>query len=155
MGFRTCHPANTKRRVVDRRTERPLSLSWRRRLCRHQACYANRSLHYQERTRFTNSISAFRRFSWWGLDLNGVVARDGLATGTVTEIYTDRQGRLWLASPRSGVTRVDHPESEHPSFSVYTTAQQLSSNNVQVITEDEEGYIYIGGGRGLDRLDPA
>ena len=82
-------------------------------------------------------------------------AGDGLPPGAVTEIFADREGRLWLASPRSGAIRVDDPSAERPAFNVYTTAQQLSSDNAQVITEDDAGHIYVGGGRGLDRLDPA
>jgi two-component sensor histidine kinase len=70
-------------------------------------------------------------------------------------IYLDHSGRLWLASARGGLVRIDDPGAERPSFINYTTAQGLSSNDAEVITEDVEGHIYVGGGYGLDRFDPA
>jgi ligand-binding sensor domain-containing protein/two-component sensor histidine kinase len=82
-------------------------------------------------------------------------ATDGLPPGAIMNIYLDHAGRLWLASARGGIVRVDSPEAERPSFNNYTTAQGLSSNNNEVITEDVDGHIYVGGGHGLDRLDPA
>jgi signal transduction histidine kinase len=81
-------------------------------------------------------------------------ATDGVPPGAIINIYLDHSGRLWLASGRSGLIRIDNPEAERPSFIGYTTAQGLSSNNAEVITEDLGGHIYVGGGHGLDRLDP-
>src|SRR6266851_4712217 len=82
-------------------------------------------------------------------------ATDGLPPGAIMNIYLDHAGRLWLASARGGIVRVDDAGGEKPSFVSYTTAQGLSSNNTEVITEDVDGHIYVGGGHGLDRLDPA
>jgi signal transduction histidine kinase/ligand-binding sensor domain-containing protein len=86
-------------------------------------------------------------------------ASDGLPPGAITSIYVDSAGRLWLASARSGLIRVDDPGERRPNFVSYTTAQGLSSNSTEVserlIVEDLQGRIYIGTGRGLDRLDPA
>ena len=80
---------------------------------------------------------------------------EGLPPGAISDIHVDRSGRLWLASARSGLVRVDDPAAEHPTFVDYATAQGMSSDNTEVITEDADGRIYVGGGRGLDRLDPA
>jgi len=82
-------------------------------------------------------------------------ANDGMPPGAIQNIHLDRAGRLWLASARSGLIRVDDPSAEHPAFTAYTTAQGLSSNTAEGITEDLQGYIYVGTGHGLDRLDPA
>ena len=81
-------------------------------------------------------------------------ATDGLPPGAIVNIHVDRSGRLWLASARGGLVRVDDPGAERPTFVSYTTTQGLSSNNTEVITEDADGHIYVGGGHGLDRLDP-
>jgi signal transduction histidine kinase len=80
---------------------------------------------------------------------------DGLPAGAIMNIYLDHAGLLWLASARSGLVRIDDPGAEKPSFVSYTTTQGLSSNNTEVITEDRYGHLYVGGGQGLDRLDPA
>jgi ligand-binding sensor domain-containing protein/two-component sensor histidine kinase len=80
--------------------------------------------------------------------------RDGLPAGRIADIHSDRLGRIWLASTQSGLTRIDDSATERPTFVKYTTAQGLASNTTNVITEDSSGRIYVGGGRGLDRLDP-
>ncbi|MGH9933183.1 MAG: sensor histidine kinase [Pyrinomonadaceae bacterium] len=82
-------------------------------------------------------------------------AIDGVPSGAIMNMYLDRARRLWFTSARGGLVRIDDPGSERPSFVNYTTAQGLSSNNTIVITEDNHGHIYAGGGHGIDRLDPA
>jgi ligand-binding sensor domain-containing protein/signal transduction histidine kinase len=79
---------------------------------------------------------------------------DGLP-GPVAGIFVDRSGRLWLASGQAGLVRVDGENLEHPKFVSYGTVQGLSSNRADVITDDAQGYLYVGGGSGLDRFDPA
>lgn len=81
-------------------------------------------------------------------------AKDGLPSGSVMNFHTDRAGRLWFTSARSGLIRVDDPGVERPVFINYTTAEGLSSNSAEAITEDLRGHIYVSTGRGLDRLDP-
>jgi ligand-binding sensor domain-containing protein/signal transduction histidine kinase len=81
-------------------------------------------------------------------------ATDGLPPGAIMNIYLDHSNRLWLASDRGGLVRVDHVDETRPTFVSYTTAQGLSSNNTEVIAEDRGGYLYVGGARGLDRIDP-
>ena len=82
-------------------------------------------------------------------------ANDGLPPGAINEIHVDRSGRLWLASAQSGLVRVDNAGTERPAFVNYTTAQGLSGNNIEVITEDRPGTSTSAAGSGLDRLDPA
>ena len=76
---------------------------------------------------------------------------EGLPSGAVLDIHRDRSGRLWLASERAGLMRVDHVESDHPAFVV---APGLSSASTEVITEDRDGFLYVGRGQGIDRFDP-
>src|SRR5262249_17513541 len=47
------------------------------------------------------------------------------------------------------------PGDARPSFSTYSTIDGLSSNQANSVTEDRWGMIYVGTGRGVDRLDPA
>ena len=81
--------------------------------------------------------------------------RDGLPPGAIMNIYVDHSGRVWLASARGGLVRVDDTGAERPTFVSYTTSSGTSSNNTEVITEDLHGRLYVGGGHGLDRLDRA
>src|SRR5205814_7735498 len=82
-------------------------------------------------------------------------ARDGLPPGGIMDIYADREGRLWLASARGGLIRIEDPTAARPVFTSYTTEQGLSGNITSAVTEDLYGRIYVGTGQGLDRLDPA
>ena len=84
-----------------------------------------------------------------------LTASEGLPPGAINNVHVDRSGRLWLASAGAGLVRVDDTSAERPAFVGYTTAQGLSSNISEVITEDLNGRLYVGGGRGLDQFDPA
>jgi ligand-binding sensor domain-containing protein/two-component sensor histidine kinase len=82
-------------------------------------------------------------------------ASEGLPPGRIMNIHVDRTGRIWLASDAAGLIRVEQSNDEHPTFVSYSTAQGLSSNNEEVIAEDTGGRLYVGGGHGLDQLDPS
>jgi signal transduction histidine kinase len=75
--------------------------------------------------------------------------------GAVLNMHVDRTGRVWLTSAQSGLIRVDDATAERPRFVSYTTANGLSGNNLRAIVEDESGFLYIGGGQGIDRFDPS
>lgn len=79
---------------------------------------------------------------------------DGVPPGWVRALYVDHTGRLWIASGQGGLSRVDDTQADTPRFITYTTDQGLSSNQVNCITEDRWGRIYVGTGRGVDRLNP-
>jgi ligand-binding sensor domain-containing protein/two-component sensor histidine kinase len=81
-------------------------------------------------------------------------ASDGLPAGAILNMHLDQSDRLWLASERGGLIRVDDPGGERPTFVSHTTANGLSSNSLAIIAEDREGHLYVGGGHGLDRFDP-
>src|SRR6185436_2416723 len=78
---------------------------------------------------------------------------DGLPSGFNREIYPDSAGRVWVASSTSGMARIDEPNAAQPKLVSVSTAEGLSSNQVTCITEDKFGRIYVGTGRGVNRLD--
>jgi ligand-binding sensor domain-containing protein/signal transduction histidine kinase len=80
---------------------------------------------------------------------------DGVPPGMVRGLYLDHSQRLWIATGEGGVARADQPATEHPAFVSYSVADGLSSNEATSVTEDNWGMIYVGTGRGLDKLDPA
>jgi ligand-binding sensor domain-containing protein/signal transduction histidine kinase len=103
---------------------------------------------------------------WMGLEHGGLWRRsvtgfqhfsftEGAPGRSINWLYTDRAGRIWVGSSANGVSRIDKPESQHPGFVSYTTRQGLSSNQIQCITEDFAGRIYLCTARGVDRLEPA
>lgn len=81
-------------------------------------------------------------------------ATDNLPAGFIYNIYTDSAGRVWVASGAGGVARIDNPTSEEKPLLVnLTTRDGLSSSQATCVTEDNFGRIYIGTGRGVNRLD--
>jgi ligand-binding sensor domain-containing protein/signal transduction histidine kinase len=80
---------------------------------------------------------------------------DGVPPGLVRGLYLDQAGRLWAATSEGGVARIDDPAAERPHLVTYSTADGLTSNQATCVTEDQWGMIYIGTGRGVDKLDPA
>ena len=82
-------------------------------------------------------------------------AANGVPTGAIRDLYVDRSGRLWLASAQGGLLRVDDTGAATPVFITYNSSTGLSGNNFEAITEGGDGHIYVGGGFGIDRLDPA
>ena len=73
----------------------------------------------------------------------------------VRDLYIDHAGRIWIATVRAGLLRCDNPEDPVPVFHTYTVAEGLSTNSVRSITEDNDGFIYAGTVRGVDRIDPS
>jgi signal transduction histidine kinase/ligand-binding sensor domain-containing protein len=74
--------------------------------------------------------------------------------GGVNDLFVDPKRRLWVATSYGGVLRFDDLEAPRPRSVAYTGAQGLSSDRILCITEDRQGAIYLGHGKGIDRLDP-
>ncbi|MEP6900448.1 MAG: two-component regulator propeller domain-containing protein [Actinomycetota bacterium] len=77
-----------------------------------------------------------------------------LLAGSIRDLFVDHGGRLWIANIATGLLRLDDVNADRLNFVRYTPAEGLSSIGVHCLTEDEFGRIYIGTGRGLDRLNP-
>lgn len=80
--------------------------------------------------------------------------RDGIPVGSIHATFIDKRGRLWVASASRGVFRADDPTGDDPKFINISTAEGLSSNLTNCITEDDFGQIYVGTGNGLNRINP-
>jgi ligand-binding sensor domain-containing protein/signal transduction histidine kinase len=81
-------------------------------------------------------------------------ADNRLLSGWIRDLLVDRHGRLWIATTAVGLLRLDDVRAEQLDFVSYTPAEGLSSIAVSCVTEDAFGRIYVGTGRGLDRLNP-
>jgi ligand-binding sensor domain-containing protein len=64
---------------------------------------------------------------WFGFYLGGLVryaggrfmeltSSDGAPGGLITALHADQQGRLWVGSSQSGLSRIDDPSAGHPRF---------------------------------------
>ena len=77
--------------------------------------------------------------------------KDGLSQLTVSAIYQDKRGFLWLGT-RNGLNRYDGN-----SFVVYKhdnrDSSSLSSNHILALVEDNQHNLWIATANGLNRLD--
>jgi signal transduction histidine kinase/ligand-binding sensor domain-containing protein len=80
---------------------------------------------------------------------------EGLPEINPRVFFQDSRGWLWIGTRYRGVSVTKDPTAEVPRFVNYSTAQGLSSNAIWAITEDDEGRMYLGGGKGLDQFDPS
>ena len=78
----------------------------------------------------------------------------GAPAGVINDLFVDSRQQLWVASSYGGVMRLEELNAARPRAVAYTTAQGLSSDRVLCVTEDRRGTIYLGHGKGIDRLDP-
>jgi signal transduction histidine kinase/streptogramin lyase len=79
---------------------------------------------------------------------------DGAPTGWTRDAYVDDAGRLWLANTAEGLLRIDDVNSDELKFRRYTYADGLAGDAAYCVSGDAMGRIYVGTGRGLDRLRP-
>jgi ligand-binding sensor domain-containing protein/signal transduction histidine kinase len=79
----------------------------------------------------------------------------GLPETRARSLFADARGRLWIALAARGLSRTDDPGAAAPAFSHLSTADGLASDVVGAVCADRFGRLYLGSGRGLDRLDPA
>jgi signal transduction histidine kinase/ligand-binding sensor domain-containing protein len=79
--------------------------------------------------------------------------KDGLPETQISDLLTDSSGRLWIATSGRGVFRVDETEAENPVFTNISSHNGLSSSQVICLTEDRFKQVYIGTGRGINRVD--
>ena len=79
--------------------------------------------------------------------------KDGLPETQIDDLLTDASGRLWIATTGRGVYRIDDTSAETPVFISLSTQNGLSSNQAICLTEDRFKQIYIGTGRGINRID--
>ncbi len=92
---------------------------------------------------------------WMKGRLQFLAPTDGLPETWPRAFYQDTRDWFWIGLRNRGVSMTKDPTAEHPMFVNYSTQEGLVGNDVWAITEDEFGRIYLGTGKGLDRLDPA
>ena len=103
---------------------------------------------------------------WIGFNVGGLARRrhgefdlfppgGSIPEGIIRDFLVDGAGRLWAATTGGGAIVVENPTEARPSFSSYTAQRGLSSNRIFCVTDDQQGRIYFGTTRGVDRLDPA
>lgn len=78
---------------------------------------------------------------------------NGVPAGLIRHLFFDHENRLWIASALGGVGRVDDTTTDDLRIVIYSRTDGLASNQVTTVQEDRWGQIYLGTGRGMDRLN--
>ena len=76
--------------------------------------------------------------------------------GTIFDLFTDRQHRVWVGSYQGGLRRYD--STSHTFVAGWTEADSLPlrSQDVRSMVEDEQGRLWLAvHGQGVDVYDPA
>ncbi len=77
-----------------------------------------------------------------------------LPPSLVNAFHRDSRGRLWMGVSNGGVFEIENPDGDRPGFRQISIAEGLSSVQVNCITEDKLGRIYVGTAKGINRIDP-
>lgn len=72
----------------------------------------------------------------------------------VNTVFVDSRNRLWIATALNGVGRVDGLDGDELSVVWYNRQNGLATDGTRGLGEDNFGRIYVGHGRGVDRIDP-
>lgn len=105
-------------------------------------------------------------FMWFG-GANGLARYDGynlviyrrddtdpssLSNNYVNDIHLARDGSLWIAT-RKGINRFDAQRNRFSRYSVATTAELLSADDIITIEETDDGRFWLASRGGLYRFD--
>lgn len=74
--------------------------------------------------------------------------------GNVNTVFFDNQKRLWIATSLNGVGRIDDTSTDNLKIVWYNRKNGLATDGTRGLVEDNFGKIYVGHGRGVDRIDP-
>ncbi|HLW77271.1 MAG TPA: two-component regulator propeller domain-containing protein, partial [Bryobacteraceae bacterium] len=74
--------------------------------------------------------------------------------GSVSSLFVDAAGDLWVAHYGGGLTRISSPGSDSSSLTTWDTSNGLPSNSVSSIAQDTFGDLWAGTARGVVRLNP-
>jgi signal transduction histidine kinase/ligand-binding sensor domain-containing protein len=72
--------------------------------------------------------------------------KDGLAPGTVSTVYEDAHGRIWVGTT-GGLSRF-----KDDRFDTVTQSRGFPGHIVESIIEDNDGYLWVAVGTGIARL---
>ena len=103
------------------------------------------------------------RTLWFGT-LNGLIVYDGKRTcfydtknglpgNQVWCVFTDKEDRIWLGINGGLVKVEDKTRLDSLKFKVWTTAEGLQDNTVNVVTQDTSGTYWIGTDLGFAKFD--
>ncbi len=74
------------------------------------------------------------------------------ATSWVQDLMLDNKGNIWLSSLYTGAYRLEIDENGVSNYSLYSTENGLSSNDITQIVQGKDHSMWFGTRNGVDRL---
>lgn len=73
---------------------------------------------------------------------------NGMADDWVSSFFSDRQGSVWMSSPRGGLTHY-----QNGKFFAYKTKTGLFINEINCVLVDDSGDVWMSSPRGIGRMN--
>jgi ligand-binding sensor domain-containing protein/signal transduction histidine kinase len=84
---------------------------------------------------------------WQGRQLSMFTEKDGLSDNSLTALFLDDEGVLWIGSSGGGLVRC-----RNGAFTSYRQRQGLFSDEIFGITEDDQGWLWMTCSKGISRV---
>lgn len=78
-------------------------------------------------------------------------APTGLRSNSISSLFEDSQGNLWVSTDRGGISRYN---SKQDNFTTYGTPEGLPDDVAYNILEDDNGNLWFGTNKGLVKFNP-
>ena len=106
---------------------------------------------------------------WIGTYLNGLGSYDGknftnfsydpdqkggIPGPNIWKLFEDSQNRIWIGTLRSGLSMLDTDRKSFQNFSAGDPPYFIHNQYITSFEEDSKGNIWVGGGSGLNYLNP-
>lgn len=76
---------------------------------------------------------------------------NGLRSNSISALYTDSKGRLWLSTDRGGISRYNRDTDD---FTTFGQEEGLPDDVAYSMLEDENGNLWFGTNKGLVKFNP-
>ncbi|MBN4065816.1 PAS domain S-box protein, partial [Candidatus Amoebophilus asiaticus] len=78
---------------------------------------------------------------------------EGLGSDYVSCLESDNEGNVWAGTFGSGISKVIEHENGKTEFLTLTSEDGLADDEVVSLFFDDQGYMWIGGNQGIERLN--
>lgn len=95
--------------------------------------------------RYTPHNGLFRQYTCDGENPSG------LRSNSISALYTDSKGRLWLSTDRGGISRYNRDTDD---FTTFGQEEGLPDDVAYSMLEDENGNLWFGTNKGLVKFNP-
>lgn len=82
-----------------------------------------------------------------------ITKQQRLPGNNIRSFHEDGYGQIWVATSGNGIARLT-TKPDRLIIDAFDIRDGISSNTIVTITEDANGYLWLGGNSGIDKIDP-